>query len=210
MSLSSATNEYLSQLIDVGADAMSNLFKVEFTGGVFNVNPTQWTVRLNEFTPPDFKQVVDNNVNYLTTGITLPKAAITGTKSFTVKFRLDENYDLYRKLLIEQTQLATMNKNLISDNLDPTHTFTTKVYRVNGAIKESTDDIDWELLYTYKYCFIKKISGLTYSYENNGVESISAEIGFWDFSSKFFEENTEATDIKKENTKNRFSETRMA
>ena len=189
MSLSSATNEYLSQLIDVGADAMSNLFKVEFSGGVFDTKPNQWTVRLNEFTPPDFKQVVDNNVNYLTTGLTLPKAAISGTKAFTVKFRLDENYNLYRQLLIQQTTAANMNLNLIYDNLnDNDATFTTKVYRVNGAIQESVDDINWELLYTYKYCFIKKISGLTYSYDNNGVESISAEIGFWDFSSKFFEE----------------------
>lgn len=189
MSLSSATNEYLSQLIDVGADAMSNLFKVEFSGGVFDTNPNQWTVRLNEFTPPDFKQVVDNNVNYLTTGLTLPKAAISGTKAFTVKFRLDENYNLYRQLLIQQTTAANMNLNLIYDNLNNNDaTFITKVYRVNGAIQESVDDINWELLYTYKYCFIKKISGLTYSYDNNGVESISAEIGFWDFSSKFFEE----------------------
>lgn len=188
MSLSSATNEYLSQLIDVGADAMSNLFKVEFSDGVFDSNPIQWTVRLSDFTPPDFKQVVDNNVNYLTTGLTLPKAAITGTKSFTVKFRLDENYNLYRQLLYQQTAAANMNLNLIYDNLNADTTFTTKVYRINGAIQESTDDVNWELLYTYKYCFIKKITGLTYSYENNGVETISADIGFWDFSSKFFEE----------------------
>ena len=72
MALGENTN-YLSDLINLGADAQSNLYELKFYGGIFS-SDTDITIRNAGIALPERNQVT-HDVRYLTTYLTLPGAS---------------------------------------------------------------------------------------------------------------------------------------
>ena len=91
---------YIEDLIDIGADAMSNMFEVEFNlMGIqkYSQIQNQLKVRIAGFTPPDPKQTT-YDVHYRTVSIKKAASKIELERKQTYTFRLDSNYVLYKAL----------------------------------------------------------------------------------------------------------------
>lgn len=194
MSLGSGSNTYLSELISVGADAMTNLYKVEFSGGLLDGEysdlPVALKVRNKDFTPPTFSQDQKNTVHYMTTSVDLPKSVVSGTKELTFKFRLDSNYRVYSFLLKQQSATGMANlgfaTNGVPDSVDggfkvAVYAFDRSLSNDIEALADPTEDDCYRKMYEFRHCWIKKLSGLDYSYDNSNPEVLTVTVGFFDF-----------------------------
>ena len=193
---------YLQTLINAGSDLMSNLYYVDITvptvmSEVLNTTQTGLIVRNKDFKAPAATHA-EHTVDYMTTSVTLPSTGIDITKTFTLKFRLDANYNVYKFLKAWQslTSNATYEyaSNTVPGELSSAvgdQGFVINVYALPGSISSSTQEIagpggtlqsDMSVkLYTFKYCWVKSVKGLSYSYSDSSEMEVSAEIGFFDF-----------------------------
>ena len=90
------SNNYLTSLINTGADAMTNLYCVTFTDSSASDALRQgMTIRLKNFTPPTFTRL-SAPVHYQTAFHDQPLAGYSGNRQFQLVFRLDEYYDVYK------------------------------------------------------------------------------------------------------------------
>lgn len=179
------TSTYTQDLIGVGTDAFTNLYKIKFTGGVMGQNDMLLRVRSGNFTPPVFTQTT-NKYHYMTVDVDMPKAEYTGTKEFTLKFRVDENYLVYKNLLKQKgvtsiSNLGGINVN-IPDSTGSKGSFKTSVNAYDGkGMIGDTDESHFKELYTFDKCWVKSIRGLTFSYDNSSPITVEAIIGFQSF-----------------------------
>lgn len=95
---------HITELLGAGADAMTNMYEVIFnmpTGTAVSVDATQTAklrIRADAFNPPaDSQQTYE--VHWKTVALTRPASKIIMDRVFTITFRVDANYDLYRTLL---------------------------------------------------------------------------------------------------------------
>lgn len=95
---------HITELLGAGADAMTNMYEVVFTmptGTALSVDATQTAklrIRADAFNPPaDSQQTYE--VHWKTVALTRPASKIIMDRVFTITFRVDANYDLYRTLL---------------------------------------------------------------------------------------------------------------
>lgn len=179
------TNQYISSLIKAGADAMKNLYYLEFQGGIIEDITQALKVRVQDFKPPTGTQGV-HTVNYLTVSVDMPNTEISMDKTLSFTFRLDENYTLYRYLLAQQS--TTMNGNLgyainrVPDNVDSNNGFTIRAYVYDRTLGDDIDDEEnYRNMYTFRYCWISNISGLQYSYDSSNALTLSVTVKFMDF-----------------------------
>ena len=104
-----AINSQITALLQMGADAMDNLYEVYIdlpsqiegqfgTDGAGPNGTTQLKVRATGFTPPKFAQDL-YEVRYKTVGVKRPASKITGDREFKITFRLDAHYNVYKALL---------------------------------------------------------------------------------------------------------------
>jgi hypothetical protein len=84
----------ITTLIASGIDAFSNLYDVRITlpGGDIK---DAWSVRATNFSPPELTHGT-YDVDYKIIQIKRPNALIEGDRKFTIEFRLDAGYQLYR------------------------------------------------------------------------------------------------------------------
>ena len=179
-----STSQYITSLINAGSDAMKNLYYLEFKSGVLENASQSLKVRTQDFKPPTASQGV-HTVNFMTVGVDMPTAEINLDKTLSFSFRLDENYNLYKFLLAQQS--TTFNGNLgyainrVPDDSDQTYGFTIKAYIYDRTLGDSIDDeSNYRNMYTFRYCWIPSISGLQYSYDSANVLTLSATVKFWD------------------------------
>lgn len=189
---------YIKTLIDAGADAMSNLYYVEFLLGneseTSEGNNLGLTVRSGEFNPPSaFTHAADNEIHFITSSLKVPTASYSGDRSFDVSFRLDENYKLYSYLKALQAKTANIATGFAgmfvpgeSVEDDDTDYFDIKVYAFKAnSNPEYTSDTSAAgykgylgenkiLMYHFQRCWITKIGGLEYSYESSSPLTITA------------------------------------
>lgn len=209
MSLDS--NFYIKTLIDAGADAMSNLYYVEFELG--NDAETKvgtnlgLTVRSGEFTPPAaFTQSVDNEIHFLTSSLTVPTAQYTGDRSFDISFRLDENYKVYSYLKALQGKTSNAGTGFagmfIPGELDNNKSsFDVKVYafkaKSNPDYMPDNDYLGGNkiLMYHFQKCWISKLTGIDYSYDSPGPLSITASFGCQYYSGPGSDKKLENSDV---------------
>ena len=166
MALSDSTN-YVSSLLEAGNDAFSNLYEVNFTlppsfsggdeaGNIF-------TMRCKGFNHPEATAAEPYTVRYLTAFVSWPTAKVEVTRKFDLEFRVDANYDAYRKLHELVKNNFNPNKEFVDTNLDnledKTFTVTVNVIK-NGS--SSAGDTDKIKLYEFKYCLITGITPLEY------------------------------------------------
>lgn len=161
---------YLSDLISLGADAQSNLYELTFTGGEFD-GYTSLTIRNAGITLPERKQGT-HDVSYLTTSLTLPAATYEETKTATIQFRLDQNYEVYKKLLKQQKKMYGPSTSYANPSADAA--FSIKVAAVTNPTTMSTVD-----MYKLSNCYIKKVKQDTaFSYDSSTPMTVSMEIWY--------------------------------
>ena len=107
MNLATKSSEYINDLINAGADAMQNLYYLEFSGN--NIDPIKdnLKVRVSGFKPITASQG-KHTVNYLTVSMDMPTAGFTLDKTASFTFRLDNNYKLYEYLLAQQSVISVL------------------------------------------------------------------------------------------------------
>lgn len=169
----------LSSLISLGNDAMSNLFEVKFSGGIFDEeDKTRYTVRCSDFSPQSFSQDT-YNVNFVTASIPLPKAKVNISKKFTLKFRVDSSWLVYKKLLEQQKYLMDVTKSYVNIDInslrDSNLLFDVQVNRIKNLSTEGEGVC--ERLYNYKGCWIDNISVSEFNTNSEPV-SVSCSIKF--------------------------------
>jgi hypothetical protein len=88
----------VSTLVSAGADAMNNLFEFRFIPpGSIGVDTNDLRIRAQGFTPPN-PTIQAYAVNWRTVSIERPSAKINLTRNFTVTFRIDANYRVFKVL----------------------------------------------------------------------------------------------------------------
>lgn len=179
------TNQYIKNLIAAGADAMKNLYYLEFRGSLLEDVSQSLKVRVSDFKPPTASQGT-NSVNYLTVGLDFPSTSISIDKTISFTFRVDENYSLYKYLLAQQSSTMNANKgwaiNRVPDNNDSTNGLTIKAFVYDRQLGDSIDDEEnYRNIYTFRYCWISSINGLSFSYDSSGAQTLSVTIKFMDF-----------------------------
>lgn len=186
--MSLASNTYLKSLIDTGSDAMRNLYLVEFFGkSIEDIAEEVLKVRNQDFTPPSFTQTTATK-SYLTVDVDVPVAEITGEKAFSLTFRLDSNYSVYKYLLEQQAATLSGNEgwaiNEVPDS-DTSYGFSVRVRAFDRSIKGAAADPnnyeEYSVLYEFRHCWIKSLTGFSYTYNSNTPLTIKADIGFMDY-----------------------------
>ena len=183
MNIGSNSSQYISALIQAGSDAMENLYYLDISGRLLDEYSQNFKVRVSQFTPPVPTQD-KNSFSYLTTSVNMPKPSFTMDKTLKFTFRVDENYDLYKHLLKQQS--TTMNAGTgWATNQVPSESnggITVKAYIFDRSLGNDPDNEDYyRPIYIYRYCYITDISGLSYSYENSNPMTLSVTMKFLDF-----------------------------
>ena len=170
MALGDNTN-YLSDLINLGADAQSNLYELTFTGGEFS-GYTALTIRNAGITLPERKQGT-HDVKYLTTSVTLPAASYEETKTATITFRLDQNYDVYKKLLNQQKKVYAPSLSYANPSATNA-TFDINVAAITDISAKTKID-----MYKLENCYIKTVKlDTSFSYDNAAPMTVSMDIWY--------------------------------
>lgn len=184
-------NESLSQLVSAGSDAMTNLYYTKFTGVVGDLKDvvTALTIRAGDFKAPAVTQGT-HKVNFLTVDSDLPSAKIDYNTTFDLTFRVDQNYSLYKYLKAAQanTSLASMGiaETEVPEPGSP-YGLGFEVYApLKGAHTFSDVGDDglpqgWSMIYRFGHLWVKKISPLSFSYNNSGEVKVTVTFGFFEY-----------------------------
>lgn len=120
-------NSSITALLQLGADAMDNLFDViisstasgtpeagEQTGPAIR---DQLRLRCKGFTPPHFSQKT-YDIRYKTIKLKRPASIVEGDRVFDLSFRLDANYQVYKELLKWRAQTLVPNLGFAANGWD--------------------------------------------------------------------------------------------
>lgn len=187
------TNSYLKDLINAGADAMTNLYYVKFSNPSIIDKDTSlsqsMTVRVNNITLPTATHSTSTK-SFMTVSVDTPKSEIQITKKFDISFRLDDNYEIYKKLLSLQANTSKANLGYASNDMplvgDNSH-LSVSVYAIRQAL--TTDDqVDpdkyegfYQKMYEFRDCWISSVKLDGYDYSNSNELTVTASIYFCDY-----------------------------
>lgn len=176
------TSTFISDLIKEGADAQSNLYYLEFSkNGESRDILTSLKVRAGDFTPPAFNQTTDPK-KYMTMSVDLPKPEIQGDKKLSFTFRVDENYEVYEKLVEWKRFVSISNLGYVNPSLKPDDgLFQLNVYAYIGTSAIGDPDTAFKKIYTFKGCWIKQINGLTFTYDSANPLTVNTEVIFQEY-----------------------------
>ena len=187
------TNNYLSSLVGAGADAMSNLYYVQFIGGhIDNQTSVMLTVRNSEITFPTVSHPTDKK-HFMTTSMDAPKAEINIEKRLSIRFRLDSDYQVYKFLLAQQAETSVPNlgyaSNRIPDEANSNNGFKIIVYAPTTEISQFSQEAPEMLgttagytkLYEFRYCWISDLTPPSYTYSSASPLTIGANIYFYEY-----------------------------
>ena len=160
---------YLSELINSGADAFSNLFTVTLrSSDNSNLLNTVSSTRIEMFTAPE-KSVATTTLSYQNTfiNITLPSNSSVSKRS-TFRFRIDENYDLYNTLK-KQIPLENFSNFTIQNFFEPAEL--SIIVEAFKSSNTSTPVYRW----TFNRCKLVSVSDVSYEYNNTNTISVNVE-----------------------------------
>jgi hypothetical protein len=109
--MSKLQDNHVATLINLGADAMSNMYDVRITlpediQNIYQSLSDELVLRAKGFTPPKFN-VKTYKVPYKTIEIDRPATKIEGERSFEIEFRLDASYKVYEMLKLWKARTGT-------------------------------------------------------------------------------------------------------
>jgi hypothetical protein len=87
----------IQAMLDLGRDALSNLYDLVIDP-VDGLNFDQLTLRINDFTPPE-SSISTYERHYKTRKIEITGAKIEQDNQIDIEFRVDQNWDEYRKIV---------------------------------------------------------------------------------------------------------------
>ena len=200
----SDSNTWLPSLIESGADAMTNLYYADFSSSnmLEEENSGKYTVRLSSISGlPTFSHKTETK-KFMTVDFDAPVNDFDFEKKLTLEFRLDQNYELYTKLVKIMGQTSKPSRGYATTRITPYSTTENKIDAQNNlkiVIKIPTDipeekegafnngygnmSSSFKDLYTFTYCWIPKVSGLeSFSYDNSGARTVKAEVYYYDWS----------------------------
>lgn len=190
----------LTDLISAGADAMNNLFDVTITpnsgswnpGHVGNQETAQaLSIRCDGFTPPS-ESIPTYSVTYKNVSFDRPASTATVSRTFSINFRIDANYNVYKALQAMHARTFVGARGFTNIELDPRKLLTIKVRALDtpttdveelrtAADGTSTESLRYETTGTYwvfKDCWISTISAPSYSNGGSG-SAISTSVTFY-------------------------------
>lgn len=194
MSLLSKPSDWVQSLVNIGADAMSNLYYVDFTS--MADSSSSFTVRNSEISGLPEPTHKTETKSFQTLDIEVPKCEYDLTKKLTLTFRLDKDYNLYKNLLkiMKKTSMPSAGyattmlggesnggdkDDLYNINIKiPQDVPSEESSKSNGG-KGNSYSLD---LYKFKYCWISKISGLEdFSYDSSNSRTIKVDVYYFDY-----------------------------
>ena len=199
----SDSTTWLSSLIGTGADAMTNLYYADFSGSsmIEEEDSEKYTVRLSSISGlPTFSHKTETK-KFMTVDFDAPIDDFDFEKKLTLEFRLDQNYELYTKLVEIMGQTSKPSLGYATTRIDGTGsgdgsnnlTITIKVPK-NIPAEDSSNgwnkgagNTEFSDLYTFTYCWISKVSGLeSFSYDSVSARTVKAEVYYYDWTGPLF------------------------
>lgn len=181
---------YLSSLVSAGPDAMTNLFYVELSSNTLNNNEllkTGLRVRNRDFNFTELTHATQT-VNYMTVSLDIPSASLEGSKTFSLTFRVDANYDVYKYLLKQMARTSAPNLGYASNDVPDEAGeggLTIRVYAIDKPLTSSNhvdpEGDNFTLMYEFTHCWIENLAGLNYSYNSPDAETVTVTFGFWEY-----------------------------
>lgn len=203
MSLLASPSTWVQDLVNVGADAMANLYYVGFesSSNLGDDILKSFTIRNSEISGLPEPTHKTETKSFQTIDLEVPKCEFDLNKKLTLTFRLDKDYELYRALL-----LVMKNTSMPSAGYA-----TTKLGKLNGGSYDRRDLFnitvkiplnipseasgnsnegkgnsykasDSKDLYKFYYCWISKISGLEdFSYDSSNSRTIKVDVYYFDY-----------------------------
>ena len=177
----------LSSLISASNDAQANLYKVRFSGGILDSSKyenlkDQLMIRCSGIEPPMPTQ--DNyQVKYITAYVDRPVTKIGLVRNFSLEFRMDSYWNVYKVLLDLHKQFMDASKSWVNihflkDNGQPD---ASKFFNVdvNYLTEAEANDSDLgEPLYRFNYCWIDTITPPSFDTNSSDPITVSCSINF--------------------------------
>lgn len=191
---------HVNTLISAGADAMTNMFEVHFTlpSGLFTPVPpqagiasqrvsgesmaTSLMVRTDGFTPPTPSQVTYTN-HWKTVSVDRPATKINLDRTFSITFRVDAYYSVYKTLLRWQSKTMQVSDGFASNSLASTNLGTVEVKAAEGLV-DSLSDVDdntalsTETSWKFEDAWIESITPPTYGTSSADPAKVTAKFRF--------------------------------
>lgn len=179
-----SNNNYLSALVNSGADAHSHLFNVVIDDPLVNATlSAKLSTHITGFTAPHFGIDMGNRIHYKTVSMSAPTPQIVGKKELTLEFRLDGAYEIYAYLLKARNRQSTPNLGKATSVVDDSMkiTVTALADNISTDALDPTKETGYKKIAEYRYCWIKNINIDAYSYDGNRPMKVTATVGFWEF-----------------------------
>lgn len=171
------TSIALKTLINTGNDAMKNLYEVMFSGALFPEDTSNLTIRCSGFTP-SFSSQSTYTQSFITAKVERPVTKIDLTRNFSLTFRSDDNWYLYRELLYMHKLTMNASHSYVNSNIDTIKDYLFNV-RINRIVSlDDTSESPVERMFNYAGCWIQSITPPDWSTGDSQPISVSCTIGF--------------------------------
>ena len=185
------TNNYITTLLNHSSDAQGNLFYVEFISQLdSSADNTDMTVRCSGINIPATEQGT-YSVKFMNASVDRPNAKVELNRQFDITFRVDSNYEIYKKLILQEKSTFDPSVGYTATNIDDkTNLFDINVYvpkntSVAGeATKEGTTD-NFEKIFSFKHCWISSVDNVSYKYGSSDPLTVKATIQYIYFEDNF-------------------------
>lgn len=179
MAISDSSN-YISDLLNAGNDAFSNLYEVTFAlSDDYKdiIDSTTFTMRCKDFTPPSVSGGDTYRVRYVTAFVDWPSAKVNVTRTFDLTFRVDSNYETYKNLHLLAKNNFNPNTSYVNTDLtDLAKTSFTVTVSVLTNGSSSAAEADKMGLYKFNNCIITGITPI--EYKQGDASPITAKATF--------------------------------
>lgn len=188
---------HVNTLISAGADAMTNMFEVHFTlpTGLFGAAGTSavrgasessaaesFMVRADGFTPPTPSQVTYTN-HWKTVSVDRPATKINLDRTFSITFRVDAYYVVYKDLLRWQAKTMQVSDGFASNVLASADLGTVEVKAAESPVTRLSDVDDnvafsTETSWKFEDAWIESITPPTYGTSSADPAKVTAKFRF--------------------------------
>lgn len=170
--------DFISTLMNTGADAYSNLFRATLTfqrtevPQLSNINSSSMSFRITGFPQTPSRDVVTQDIPYMGTSVSIPVFGSTLKRSSSFLMRVDEDYIIYDKL----RNMQGVNDDGVFKKLD-TNRFNLKIEAFRPS-QDTSSIYDYCCIYEWNFydCYITTVSPVAYNYESSNA--ITATVGF--------------------------------
>jgi len=180
----------INSLIGAGADAMSNMYEVEFypPAGFAYSSETQMKVRVKGFSPPAPEQLT-YDVNWKSVSIKQGATKITLDRSLSFEFRLDANYGIYKDLLSWQAMTMDAAAGYAANDGYKRGKIIVRALSTpiqDASYQGGTEDFNWSFqqnfsIWYFEDVWITGITPPTYSTDDASALTVTAKFAYGNY-----------------------------